>query len=85
MHAGRAALGVAVILLAKLVGTALLGRLFMLTEPQLRSFAWLDRALDAWSAYKARVRALVGTWMRRSLAWRTMRRTVRRWFQFLRT
>lgn len=63
---GHAVLGLSVIIAAKLLGTALLGRLFVLTEPQLRRYAWLARALDAWSAYKDRIKA----WLHASAAWR---------------
>ena len=86
VHAGQAGLGLALIVAAKLLGTALLGRLFVLTEPQLRHYRWLARALDAWSAYKQRVKAwwrstavaraatCVGTaWRRRWRRWRTRR------------
>jgi hypothetical protein len=56
---GRAALGIAVIVAAKLVGTAVVGRLFVLLEPQLMQFAWFVRALRAWQALKSRIRAAV--------------------------
>lgn len=56
---GRAALGVALIVAAKLLGTALVGRLFMLTETQLMSFGWFARVLGWWTDTKRRVRAAV--------------------------
>ena len=80
IHAGRATLGVTVIVIAKLIGTALLGRLFVLTEPQLRHYRWLARAFDAWAATKQRVKASV----RASAPWRAARRLVigmRRWMR----
>ena len=57
IHRGRAALGLAVILAAKLLGTALVGRLFILMEPQLMRFAWFARALGWWRATKLRIKA----------------------------
>jgi len=66
MHRGHAVLGLTVIVAAKLLGTALLGRLFVLTETQLRHYAWLARALDGWARYKLRLR----TWLRASAAGR---------------
>jgi hypothetical protein len=80
IHLGRTTLGVLVIVLAKLVGTALVGRLFILTEPQLMQFAWFARALGWWRLTKARIRAAV----RGSPAWRTTRALARRWRLWLR-
>ena len=86
IHEGRPVLGISVIVVAKLLGTALVGRLFMLTEPQLMQFAWFARAMNWWIATKERLRALVvgrTAWraaryaMRRARAW--LRLWVRRW------
>jgi hypothetical protein len=74
IHQGRAALGVAVIVLAKVLGTALVGRLFILTESQLVQFAWFARALAWWRATKLRVKAAV----RGSTVWRAARGAARR-------
>lgn len=87
VHAGHAALGLVLIAAAKLLGTALLGRLFVLTEPQLRHYRWLACALDTWSAYKRRVKAwwratpiaqavarAGAAWRRRWRHWRAGRR-----------
>jgi hypothetical protein len=74
IHLGRTSLGVIVILLAKLVGTALVGRLFIITEPQLTRFAWFARSLAWWRATKLRVRAAVDA----STAWQAVRRLRRR-------
>lgn len=76
--AGHAALGVAVIVAAKVVGTALVGRLFVLLEAQLMQFAWFARGLAWWQGVKAR---LLGA-IHRSAAWRTaqrVRRHARAW------
>ncbi|HKX40032.1 MAG TPA: hypothetical protein VJO99_02670 [Burkholderiaceae bacterium] len=74
IHEGRAALGVAVIVAAKVIGTALVGRLFVLTERQLMQFAWFARGMAWWIATKQRVKAsVVG-----SPVWRAARAAVRR-------
>ena len=70
IHVGQTALGVTVIVLAKLVGTAVVGRLFLLTELQLMTFPWFARAWAWWRATKARVAAAV----RASAAWQAVRR-----------
>jgi hypothetical protein len=75
IHLGRTTLGVLVIVAAKLLGTALVGRLFILTEPQLMHYAWFARALGWWRTTKARVRAAVQA----APAWRSVRALVRRW------
>lgn len=78
IHLGHAAWGIVVIVLAKLLGTALLGRLFQLTEPQLTRFAWFARALGWWRGTRERV----ATAVRGSAVWRlarALRARVRRW------
>lgn len=74
IHAGRPLLGIGVIVAAKVVGTALVGRLFVLTERQLMQFAWFARAMNWWTATKQRLKALVTA----SVAWRAIRDTLRR-------
>lgn len=59
IHLGRTTLGVVFILAAKALGTAFVGRLFILTETQLTSFPWFARSLSWWRATKARVSAAV--------------------------
>ena len=63
---GQALAGAVVIIAAKLVGTAVVARLFTLTRPALMQMAWFARLHARWSAWKqhwlARVRA--------SLPWR---------------
>ncbi len=76
IHLGHALLGVTVIVLAKILGTALVGRLFVLTEPQLMQFRRFAVAIAWWRVTKARVALAVKS----SSAWqslRTMRRRVR--------
>lgn len=77
---GQTVLGLVVILFAKLLGTALVGRLFILTESQLMHFAWFARGLGWWRATKDRVKAAVHG----SFAWRAARasrRKLRMWFR----
>jgi hypothetical protein len=78
---GHAMAGLGVIILAKLLGTALVGRLFVLLEPQLRQFGWFVRTLDWWLTTKARVAAAVRasrTWRRLQCTWRRWRRRLHR-------
>jgi hypothetical protein len=81
---GQASLGLAVIVVAKLLGTALVGRLFILTEPQLMQFGWFARALGWWRATKERVKAAVqasGAWRAARAARRGVAVKLRRWFR----
>ena len=66
---GRPLLGLSVIVATKLVGTAVVGRLFVLLEPKLMQFAWFARAVAAWQTLKARVRAA----LQRSGWWQAVR------------
>lgn len=83
IHLGHAGLGLLVIVVAKLLGTAVVGRIFVLTEPQLMQLAWFARAVGWWRATKVRVRAALATsatWracVARAAAWRD---SVRRWW-----
>jgi hypothetical protein len=72
---GHALLGITVIVVAKLLGTAIVGRLFILTESQLMRFAWFAQALTWWRTTKQRVMDA----LRRSAAWRGARRLKTRW------
>ncbi len=74
IHMGRTALGIIVILAAKLLGTAAVGRLFIITEPQLMQFAWFARSLAWWRSTKLRVKAAV----RNSAGWQAASRLRRR-------
>jgi hypothetical protein len=79
---GDATLGIAVILAAKLVGTAFVGRLFVLVEPQLMTFGWFARAVFWWRETRDRVMAN----LRRSIVWRSaraLRRVAARWLERL--
>jgi hypothetical protein len=79
---GQALLGLAVIVLAKVAGTALLARLFQLTQPSLMRLPWFARTYTRWVAWKGAVVEQV----RVSWVWRSARvikrrvaQQVRRW------
>ena len=71
---GRHLLGVSVVVLAKLLGTAVVARLFQLTRPALLRLPWFAALYGRWLAWKGVVLAEV----RASLAWRLARRARRR-------
>ena len=52
---GQALLGAALFIVAKVIGTALLARIFALTKPALLSVDWFRRAYEAVIRWKARV------------------------------
>ncbi len=49
---GRASLGLVLLLSAKLLGTAVLARLFQLTQPALMQIAWFAHWYPRWKAWK---------------------------------
>ncbi len=63
---GQRWLGLVVILLAKLVGTAVVARLFTLTRPALLQLPWFVRLYTRWAQWKQALLARV----RASWAWR---------------
>ena len=69
MGRGHVALGVAVILGAKVAGTAVVARLFTLTQPALLQLAWFAWLWGHWARIKARLLAQV----RASWPWRLAR------------
>ena len=74
---GRATLGIFVIVAAKVVGTACVGRLFVLVETQLMTFPGFVRCRTLWHSTRDRV---IAAW-RQSVLWRSgraIRRVVRR-------
>ena len=78
---GQLGLGIALILTAKLVGTAIAARLFQLTQPALMQLGWFARAYTGWKNWKDRLLRQVrtsGPWraMRR-LKWRAVKTTLR--------
>ena len=66
---GQPILGALVIVVAKLVGTAIVARLFTLTRPALMQLAWFARLYLRWDGWKAALLQQV----RASWAWRTAR------------
>jgi hypothetical protein len=76
---GHALLGVSVIVLAKVLGTALAARLYALTQPALMRLPWFAAFHARWLGLKTRLLAQV----RASWAWRAGRvfkRRARRWW-----
>ena len=69
MGQGHVALGMAVILLAKVLGTAVVARLFTLTRPALLQLAWFAWGYAHWLQLKARLLLSV----RASWPWRAAR------------
>ncbi len=72
---GLVLIGALVILLAKLVGTAVLARLFKLTQPALMSLPWFARVYRRWAVWKAQLLARV----RASWAWTRARQLRDHW------
>jgi hypothetical protein len=69
VHRGQVALGFAVLVAAKLIGTAFVARLFQLTEPALMQFAWFAKWYPRWKIWKDALLVSV----RASALWRTGR------------
>jgi hypothetical protein len=67
---GQAAMGTTVLVVAKLVGTALLARLFQITQPALMQFAWFAKWYPRWKAWKDGLMAQV----RATMVWQAGRR-----------
>ncbi len=75
---GQPLRGLLVVVVAKLVGTALLARLFTLTRPALMQWPWFARAYQRWTTWKQALLQRVRRWR----PWRIGRavgRRVRRW------
>jgi hypothetical protein len=66
---GHAVGGVAIIVTAKLVGTALVARLFTLTQPALMRLVWFANLYTRWTHWKERLLLQV----RSSALWRSAR------------
>jgi hypothetical protein len=80
---GHALLGAATVIAAKLVGTALVARLFTLTRPALMQLAWFAAVYTLWVAWKDAAMAHVrASWPWR--AGRVMKRAAqRRWARWV--
>lgn len=80
---GHTLLGVGVIIAAKVSGTAITARLFMLTQPTLMRLAWFARWFGRWMIFKDQVLSRI----KGSRAWHQWTRfkaRVKRWFRSLR-
>lgn len=75
LQSGHAVAGLVVIVAAKLVGTAVGGRLFMLLRPQLMTLRRFARAMAWWRRTRRQVRRALEA----SAGWRAMRAAVMRW------
>ena len=65
---GHALAGLVIIVFAKLVGTAVLARLFALTRPALMRITWFAHYYARWTAWKNELT----DWVRASAAWRAV-------------
>ncbi len=63
---GRFGLGLSLVVLAKLIGTAIVARLFQLTRPALLRLGWFARFYAGWTTWKTGL--LI--WVRNSDVWR---------------
>lgn len=75
IQGGQPVTGLIVIVAAKLLGTAVGGRLFMLLRPQLMTLRRFARAMAWWRQTRRRVRRALEA----SAGWRAMRAGVTRW------
>ena len=84
IHQGHAALGLALIVAAKLVGTAFVAHLFSLTQPALMQLPWFARLYGRWTGWKEQLLAQVrASWPWR--AGRVLKRQLRqRWTRWTR-
>jgi len=82
IQGGRSTFGIGLIVAAKVVGTAVVGRLFILVEPQLMTFPWFARCIGWWRETRDRVKAV----LQRSAIWRAARgatAVAQRWLRHL--
>jgi hypothetical protein len=81
---GHGLLGLQVFVIAKIVGTAFLARIFALTKPALLTIGWFARFYAAFTAWRDRLYAYVKSlpaW-RAAKAWiATVRGSVRAWYR----
>jgi hypothetical protein len=77
---GQALTGLAMIIGVKVVGTAVLARLFALTQPTLMQLPWFARLHGRWRAWKAEVLQ----WLHATTAWRWAQAVTERVRQALR-
>lgn len=84
---GHVVLSLSILVGAKIAGTAIVARLFQLTQPALMQFGWFARWYPRWKTWKDGVLDRV----RQSLMWRAVRRAkagakrmARRWWAVVR-
>lgn len=80
---GHTVLGISLIIAAKLGGTAVSARLFMLTRPTLMKLAWFARAFDKWMRFKDGVLTRVKS-SRAWQQWQTFKQVAKALLQRLR-
>lgn len=83
---GHAVWGVALVVLAKLTGTAAVARLFALTQPALMQLAWFARLYGRWKPWKDALIARVKDtpiWRSTAAYARTARDSIRTWLKSL--
>jgi len=71
---GHVALGFAILFLAKVLGTAVLARLWQMTEPAITTYRWIRRGRDGF----LRLRRRLYRWMHQQTVYRRMRALVDR-------
>lgn len=69
ISSGHVVIGVSILLLAKVVGTALFAYTFGLVKPTLMTLGWFARVYGKWTAWKEQL----FTWVRASWPWRYAR------------
>jgi hypothetical protein len=67
--AGHTVLGLGLLIGAKLFGTAVMARLFQLTQPALMQYGWFARLYPRWKSWKD---GLI-VWVRASSVWQQAR------------
>lgn len=80
IHAGYVTLGLALVLLAKVLGTAVAARLFTLTHPALMRLPWFARFYGRWKPWKDTLMAQI----KASAPWRATQSTVHALRQWIR-
>lgn len=75
-HAG---LGLLIIITAKIIGTAIVARLFTLTKPTLMQLAWFTFLYEQWTVWKLKVITYAKTTAVWRLAHELKTRTIARW------
>ncbi len=81
---GHGLLGLQVFIIAKIVGTAFLARIFALTRPALLTIGWFARLHAAFTAWRDRVYAYVKSlpaWQAAKAWIATARETARAWYR----